>query len=262
MARAILVDGRPVASGEAAIAADDPGLLGQGVYESLRTYDGEPFAVDRHLERLVRGATALGIEVDRAVLAGEVAEAARAAGGARGAELTVRVVLTGGGRRVVDAGPLRLAASEVRAVTLPWRRLAGGPLEGVKAASTAATLVARRHVQAAGADDGIWVTLDGAVSEALAANVFAVVEGRPVTPPLADGALPGVTRGLLLELGAAERRLTVDELHGADEAFLASTSAPARPLLSLDGREIGGGRGGPLTREIAATFATRARALA
>ena len=176
-------------------------------------------------------------------------------------ELTVRLLVTAGGTRIVEALPLLRRSETVRAITLPWPRLADGPLVGVKAASTAAVAVARRHVAAAGADDGLWLTPDGRVSEALAANVFAVVDGRLVTPPLTDGALAGVTRSLLLDLGAEERTIGADELAGASEAFLSATSLPARALVELDGRPIGDGLPGPRTRELAATFADRARAL-
>jgi branched-chain amino acid aminotransferase len=261
MQRILLVDGRRVAPGEPAVAGDDPGLLGQGVYESLRTYEREPFAVARHLARLAAGLERLGIEVDPALVEEDLREAAAAGAAALPGELTLRVLVTARGTRIVEALPLIVRSPTVRAVTLPWPRAHGGPLVGVKAASTAATLVARRHVAAQGADDGIWLTEEGNVAEALAANVFAVLGGRLVTPPLTDGALAGVTRSFHLELGAVEHSLTREELAGATEAFLSATSLPARALVELDGRAIGGGRAGPVTGELAATFADRARAI-
>ncbi len=147
----------------------------------------------------------------------------------------------------------------MRAVVLPWRRLAHGPLEGIKAASTAQVRVARRHVASRAADDGLWLTPEDRVSEALAANVFAVVGGTLVTPPLSDGALAGVTRALILELfEAQERSLPLADLLAADEAFVSATSAPARSLVEVEGRPIGSGRPGPRTLEVAGSFAERA----
>ena len=259
MARVILVDGRPVEPGDPVIAADDPGLLGQGVYESLRTYDGRPFAVGRHLDRLLHGAATLGLDVERDRVEADLRHAATAAGG--DGELTIRIVVTGRGVRIVDAGPLVERSPTARLATLPWPRAVRSPLTGIKAASTASALVARRHVTDVGADEGLWLTEEGRVSEAIAANVFAVLGGRLVTPPLSDGPLAGVTRSLLLELGAEERSLPLAALAAADEAFLSASSLPARAVVELDGRPLGGGRPGPTTQRLAETFAAEASAL-
>jgi branched-chain amino acid aminotransferase len=82
-----------------------------------------------------------------------------------------------------------------------------------------------------------------------------------LTPPLGDGALAGVTRSLLVELGAGEQSLWLHDVLAADEAFLSATSLPARALVALDGRPIADGQPGPRTAELAASFAVRARAL-
>ena len=262
MATVTYVDGLQVQPDQPTIRPDDPGLFGIGVYEALRTYGGEPFAVSRHLERLADGAEALGIEADVEAIARDVALANRAclALGVTG-EQTLRVLLTGGGRRIVEAGPLVIKPPVARAVTLPWRRAPDGPLSGVKASSTAAVRVARRYVEEAEVDDGLWLTTEGMVSEALAANVFAVLGGRLVTPPLADGALPGVTRSLLLEMGAEERSFPAAALIAADEAFLAATSNPAQPLVEVNGRPLGDGTPGPVAQRVAERFSAQAAAL-
>jgi branched-chain amino acid aminotransferase len=255
----LVVDGRRVGPGEPAVAGDDAGLLGHGAYESLRTYDRRPFAVDRHLERLAHGLRLLGIDTDLRALRDELWSLADEAVAALDDELTIRIVVTATGTRVLEAMPLTRRPATVRAVVLPWRRLAHGPLEGIKAASTAQVRVARRHVAARAADDGLWLTPEDQVSEALAANVFAVVGGRLVTPPLSDGALAGVTRALVLELFEAEERsLSLAELLAAEEAFVAATSAPARALVEVEGQPIGDGRPGPRTLDVAGSFAQRA----
>ena len=104
MPEAILVNGRPVGADEPAVPALDPGLLGHGVYESIRTYGGVPFALDRHLERLAAGAAALDIACPVEELAAEVADAVARLG--HGGETRIRIVLTAGGTRVVSADPL------------------------------------------------------------------------------------------------------------------------------------------------------------
>lgn len=261
MSRVLLANGGQVEPGAPAVPADDPGLYGHGVYESLRTYDGEPFAVARHLRRLAAGLARLGLEADLGVVEQELRRAAALAREQVGGELTLRLLVTAGGTRIVEALPLLVRSPTARAVTLPWSRPADGPLAGVKVASTAAVLVARRFAAEHGADEAIWLTPQGHVSEAIAANVFCVLGGRLVTPPLADGALPGVTRALHLDLGAVEQPITLPELAAADEAFLSATSLPARALVAIDGQAIAGGEPGPVTRDLAATFVERAEEL-
>jgi len=246
----------------------DAGLLGHGVYESIRTYGGVPFALDRHLDRLADGAAALGIPCPRDALAREVPAAviARAATG----ETRIRLQLTAGGVRIVAADALpdrrRDRAEGLRACCLPWRRDPGGPTMGVKASSTAAVRVAQRWLADRGAEVGIWLTSAECVVEALAANVFAIVDGVLVTPPLADGPLGGVTREKLLAW-AAEDGLAVEErslpravLAGAHEAFVSATSEPVVPLVALDDAPLGAGRPGAVTRRLQELFEARARA--
>jgi branched-chain amino acid aminotransferase len=267
MPDAIIVDGRLVGEGAAAVRPLDPGLLGHGVYESIRTYDGVPFALGRHLDRLAQGALVLAIDCPTAELAAEVGEAVarlRTPGEAR-----IRIVLTAGGTRIVSADPLPDRSGErehgIAAVCLPWPRLPGGPTAGVKATSTAASRVGLAHARGKGADTGLWLTPDGNVSEALAANVFAVIDGELRTPPLSDGALSGVTRAELLEWAAAdgipvaERSLPRDVLAAAPEAFVSATSEPVVPLVWLDGAPVGEGTRGPLTHRLQALFERRAR---
>jgi branched-subunit amino acid aminotransferase/4-amino-4-deoxychorismate lyase len=126
--------------------------------------------------------------------------------------------------------------------------------------------VAQRWLEPSGAQTGIWVTPAGNVSEALAANVFAVIGGVLVTPPLSDGPLAGVTRGKLLSVAraegivAVERALPLQELRDADEAIVSATSEPVVPVVSLDGAPVADGVPGPVTRRLQEAFEHRARA--
>ena len=268
-----MVDGRQVSVDAPAVSPLDPGLLGHGVYESIRTYGQVPFAVERHVERLTSGAEALDVPCDGAAVAADVRAAAAALAPRldAGAEARIRVVVTAGGVRTVVADPLpdrsRDREQGLAAVTLPWPRDPAGPTAGVKATSTAAARVGSAYARKRGAATGLWLTPGGCVSEALAANVFAVLDGALVTPPLDDGALAGVTRALLLEwaadagLAVREESLPAARLAAADEAFVSATSEPVVPLMALDGVAIAGAAVGPVTRRLQALFDARARAL-
>jgi branched-chain amino acid aminotransferase len=263
----VLVDGADCDPAAPAVGPLDPGLLGHGVYESIRTYGGVPFGVTEHLGRLAHGAAALDIPCPVDDLAREVPEAVRL----RDAEdeSRIRVFLTAGGTRIViaDAIPDRRRDRDggLAAVILPWRRDPDGPTAGVKASSTAASRVGLRYALERQAATGIWVTPAGNVSEALAANVFAVVSGVVVTPPLSDGALAGVTRSKILRFAAeagiecVERSVSPADLAWAGEAFVSATSEPVVPLVQLDGRPVGDGSPGPVTRQLQELFDRRAR---
>ena len=263
----VLVDGADSEPSAPAVRPLDPGLLGHGVYESIRTYGGVPFGLDEHLERLAAGAAALVIPCPTDDLAREVPEAVRLRAAA--GETRIRVFLTAGGTRIVAADDLpdrrRDRDEGLAAVVLPWARDPAGPTAGVKASSTAASRVGLRYAIERDAATGIWVTPAGNVSEALAANVFAIVGGVVVTPPLSDGALAGVTRSKILrfareeDVECAERSLSVADLAGADEAFVSATSEPVVPLVLLDGAPIGAGTPGPLTGRLQEIFDRRAR---
>jgi len=263
----VLVDGVDRDPSAPAVAPLDPGLLGQGVYESIRTYDGVPFGLGEHLERLADGAAALAIPCPGEDLAREVPEAVqlREATG----ETRIRLFLTAGGTRIVvaDAIPDRRLDREegLAAVVLPWTRDPQGPTAGVKASSTAATRIGLRYATERRAATGIWLTPDGNVSEALAANVFCMLGDAVVTPPLSDGALAGVTRSKILRYAAddgircEERSFGAAQLAAAAEAFVSATSEPVVPLVRLDGSPIGHATPGPMTRRLQALFDRRAR---
>jgi branched-chain amino acid aminotransferase len=263
----VLVDGADRDPAAPAVDPLDPGLLGHGVYESIRTYDGIPFGVAEHLGRLADGAAALDIPCPVEDLAREVPGAVRLRDAAD--ESRIRVFLTAGGTRIViaDAIPDRRRDRDegLAAVILPWRRDPDGPTAGVKASSTAASRVGLRYALERQAATGIWVTPAGNVSEALAANVFAVIGDVVATPPLSDGALAGVTRSKILRFAAdegiecAERSFSPSDLAWSGEAFVSATSEPVVPLVRLDGQPVGDGSPGPVTRQLQKLFDRRAR---
>jgi branched-chain amino acid aminotransferase len=140
------------------------------------------------------------------------------------------------------------------AILSRWRRDQHGPLAGVKTISLADSVVALAEARDAGADEAIVLNLDGELCEATTANVFVVRDGVAATPPVGSGCLAGITREHVLTLGAVERTLSADDLRQADEVFLTSSTREVQPLVAIDGRPIGSGEAGPVTRRLASAY--------
>lgn len=257
--RFVWIDGRLCAAREATVPFLDRGAHdGEGLFETLRVYDGRPFAWDRHLERLVVSAAELGFPVapspsllERAL--GEVLEANRLR------EAAARITVTRGtpGRRPTQAGvwveaePIEARlwrGTRARAARVVFSRplFEPGSIGRHKTVSRLAYHLAREEARAARADEALLVSTSGELLEGAVSNVFAVFAGRVVTPPLALGILPGITRAIVLELcasfglPAAEARVRADALAEADELFLTNSVQEIVPVRDLDGRRLPG----------------------
>lgn len=278
----IWLDGRLVDADGPHINVTDRGFqLGDGVFETARARRGVVIELDEHLERLRQGCLSLGLNLTvsddqlvdgiAALLAVEGLGGANEPAGDAAIRITVsrgplerRGLLPAGFQDLVatvaiQAWPYAPAAAEllergVRAITSTIRRDPGSPLSGVKTTSRADYVFARLEAARAGADDALFLTLDGRLSEATAANLFVVAGQTLATPPLSAAILAGTTRTWLiaqaerLGLALAEVDLRPAELLAADEAFLTGSVAGIVPLVSLDGRPIGKGVPGPRTR--------------
>ncbi len=278
----IWLDGRLVDADGPHINVTDRGFqLGDGVFETARARRGVVIELDEHLERLRQGCLSLGLNLTvsddqlvdgiAALLAVEGLGGANELAGDAAIRITVsrgplerRGLLPAGFQDLVatvaiQAWPYAPAAAEllergVRAITSTIRRDPGSPLSGVKTTSRADYVFARLEAARAGADDALFLTLDGRLSEATAANLFVVAGQTLATPPLSAAILAGTTRTWLiaqaerLGLALAEVDLRPAELLAADEAFLTGSVAGIVPLVSLDGRPIGKGVPGPRTR--------------
>lgn len=256
----ILVDAE-----RATIAASDRGFtLGDGVFETIKALGGHALRLEGHWARLEQGARLLRLPLplDRAGLENAVAQVL-AANGLDDAALRL-TISRGPGQRgllppvpctptvLLSAGPLPPALGPARAVIArEVRRNAHSPLARVKALSYLDNILARLEAQERGADDALLLNTEGRLAESTIANLFAVLaDGTLVTPPVAEGALPGVRRAALLaELGAEERPLPPEALADAREAFL-SNALSIRPLVAVDGRAIADGTPGDLTRRL------------
>jgi branched-chain amino acid aminotransferase len=248
----------------------DHGLVvGDGVFETLRVYGGVPFAWTRHLDRLQSSAMGLGLVAPAADELRAAADAVLTANALTEARL--RITVTGGpappGSRRAPVPPtvivipfeIEPAAPAGSVMIVPWTRNEGGALAGLKTISYAENVRALAYVEERGASEAIFANTKGNLCEATGSNVFLVLDGACCTPPLAAGCLNGVTRQLLLQLGAEigipieERDVPVGALRDADEAFVSSTVREVQAIAEVDGRPLPAVPG-PVTSRLAAAF--------
>ena len=230
------VDGRIGPTAEATVPMKDDGLYrGDGAFEVIRLYDGRPFALAEHVDRLQRSAAAIELEFDRAALEREIEALLAEAGGPDG---QLRLIVTRGGRRIAAIEPLPAHAETLALATVTYSPTV--ILNGVKSLSYAANMQSTRLAKAQGADEAVLVQPDGTVLEPPTSSIFWVsAEGGLRTPSLELGVLESITRDRLVkalhvEVGAWQ----VDDLRGAHEAFLASTTREIQAVAAIDGRAL------------------------
>jgi len=246
------VDGRITPTAEATIGLKDDGLYrGDGAFEVIRLYGGKPFALVDHLERLGRSGAAIELSFDRGALEREIDALLAEAGPVEG---QLRLIVTRGGRRIAATEPIPPHPETVGLVTVTYCPTV--ILNGVKSLSYAANMQATRIAKAKGADEAVLVRPDGTVLEPPTSSVFWVSpEGQLRTPALTDGVLESITRDRMVKaLQVEEGSWHVDELRGATEAFLASTTREIQAVASVDGNPFPAAPG-PRTREAQDAFA-------
>ena len=279
----VWVDGRVQPAGAAHLSVFDRGFqLGDGVFETLRVRSGHPTELTEHLARLRSSAGGLGIELPpelEQTLAGAIADLLRAEDldGPAG-DASLRITVSRGSIHArgllppdepvsptiavqawpVTPPPARHIERGLALIASAVRRDPANPLAALKTTSRADSVFARLEARRAGADDALFLTIEGHLSEATTANVFLVrSRGGTVelaTPSLGCAILPGTTRSWLLAWAArvglqpVEARLRPDDLAAADEAFLSSSVAGILPVTRFDGAPIGDGTPGPWTR--------------
>lgn len=275
----IWLDGEWCDRGTAMISVYDHGLLyGDGVFEGIRVYSGKIFRLEDHLNRLYDSAKAiwLSIPMDRKELADVTREAVSRSGIA---EAYVRHIIT---RGVGDLGldPRKCPKASVIIIVDTIKLWPEQVYETGLTVITAGTPIPQReslsprvkslnylpHIMAkvegiqAGADEVLMLDSSGAVAEGSGQNVFVVKNGRISTPPPHAGILKGVTRQVVMELAEAaghhvdETMLNRYDLYTADEAFFTGTASEIVGIRQLDGRVIGNGKSGPVTRDLRSRF--------
>ncbi len=260
--RYVLHNGRVREAAGASLFPGQLGLLsGWGVFSTLRAMDGELFAWERHWARMSRDARLLNVEMppDANAVERDLIRLIES-NGAPDCTLRLVVVRNGGGLwegpssgrssdTIALTAPLKRWGESVRLCIQPHGRYAAGDFTRVKMLSWAGNLRWAERAQEQGFDEAILLNEFGRVAECTSANVFAVFGHRVFTPPLSDGCLPGITREVLLEeiheknIEVIERSLSMEELHSADDVFIASTTRGLLRVREIDGRGVPGGTG-------------------
>jgi len=268
-------------------------LYGEGVYETLRTYNGQPFLFDRHMQRLRRSADmlALSVPLTDAQIDARFRETMRAAGLGDGPdgerlEAYLRVLVTRGvGELSYDPAvtpspsivvivkpheqpPPEVYEQGVGVALVPIVRNHPGSVSPlIKSNNLLNNALAMQEAFRRGGYEGVMRNYRGELAECTQSNLFVVKNQTALTPNVDSGLLPGITRGFLFEVGASlgivvrEAVLHDEDLFGADEAFLTSTTREVVPIVRVDDRKIGSGRPGPVTQALLQGYRKRAQEL-
>jgi branched-chain amino acid aminotransferase len=258
---AFSINGMPCDQRDAKVSVMDHGFLyGDGVFEGLRFYKRKVLLLSEHLNRLKASADALSMTLPMSL--GEIRAAIYQTVEATGLEDGyLRVVVTRGegplgvdpthcreGQLIIIADELSLVDLDVRTagaklIIAGTRRLAGDQLDSrIKSLNYLNNIMARLEANAAGADEAVVLNQSGFVAEGTADNIFVVQSGTLATPPVTDGALDGITRGMIMELASdngipvKECSLTTYDLYTSDECFLTGTGAELIPVREISGR--------------------------
>jgi branched-chain amino acid aminotransferase len=275
----IFIDGKFYNEREAKISVFDHGFLyGDGVFEGIRAYNGRVFKLKEHIDRLFYSAKAILLEIpmSHAKLCEAVIQACRVNKVRDG---YIRLVVTRGvgtlglnpksckkPSTVIIAGKIQVYPPEVYAhgidiVTVPTTRNLHSALNpAIKSLNYLNNILAKIEANNAGCQNGLMLNAEGFVSECTVDNVFIIKNSDVFTPPLSAGALYGITRQTVIELAGqnglkvTEPNLTRYDLYNADECFLTGTGAEIMPVIKIDGRVIGTGKPGNLTRKLVGEY--------
>ena len=284
------VNGRVADQEHASISVFDHGFLyGEGVYETLRTYNGQPFLFNRHMQRMRKsaGMLALDVPLSDAQIDARFRETMRAAGlGEAGREAYIRILVTRGvGELTYDPAACPSPSTVIivkpnvapskeafeRGVTVALvpivRNHPGSVNPLIKSNNLLNNALAMQEAFRRGGYEGIMRNYRGELAECTQSNLFIVKNGVALTPPLDAGLLPGITRAFLFEVGkevgisVREAVLRDEDLFGADESFLTSTTREVVPIVRVDERTIGSGVPGPVARALLDGYRRKAQEL-
>ncbi|MBX9790732.1 MAG: branched-chain-amino-acid transaminase [Pirellulales bacterium] len=284
MSLKVYINGRLVDKDDAKVSVYDHGLLyGDGVFEGLRSYGGRVFRLERHLDRLYESARAIWLEIP--IKPAELAKAVNDTLRANALEdAYIRLVVTrGAGSLGLDPNrtsdpqviiitdkitlyPAELYERGLEIVTASTIRNHPAALSPrIKSLNYLNNILAKIEGLQAGCIEALMLNTKGEVAECTGDNIFLVRDGVLLTPPLDAGILEGITRDAVIELAheagveVREIPLTKHDVYVADECFLTGTAAEVIPVVKVDGRSIGPGVPGPLTRDLRERFHKLAR---
>jgi branched-chain amino acid aminotransferase len=275
----IYIDGEFYDKENAKISVFDHGLLyGDGVFEGIRFYNGRVFRLEEHIDRLFDSARAIALNIglEKPAVIEATLETIRQNKLQDG---YIRLVVTRGvgdlglnpmlcpkASMIIIASKITLYSAEkyqngLEVVTCATRRIPHGALSPmVKSLNYLNNVMAKIEAQNAGAGEGLMLNEQGFVSECTGDNIFIIKNGVIFTPPIAAGALAGVTRSVVFDLAAEfgipirEPMMTRYDIFTADECFLTGTAAEVIPAVKLDTRLIGDGKPGPITQRLIGRF--------
>ena len=271
----VFVDGKFVDKKKAVVSVFDHGLLyGDGVFEGIRAYNGRVFKLSEHVDRLFYSAKAILLKIPMSHRA--ICEAVRAA--CKRNKIRdgyIRLVVTRGAgtlgldpnrcsnpQVIIIADKIQLYPETfykkgLEIVTVPTTRNHTNAVNpAIKSLNYLNNILAKIEAINAGCVEAIMLNSQGFVAECTGDNVFMLKGGELLTPPLAAGALYGITRSVAIELAeslgikAKEPNLTRYDLYNADEVFITGTAAEVVPVVKIDGRQIGSGKPGKLTKKL------------
>ena len=275
----IWIDGEWHTKESGKVSVFDHGLLyGDGVFEGIRVYGGKVFKLQEHLDRLYDCAHAvlLTVPIAKAAFGAVIEEAVKRSGLT---EAYIRPIIS---RGVGDLGvdprkcptPTMIVIVDAISMWSPERYeqglaviTAGTPIPHreslsprVKSLNYLSHCMAKLEANVAGADEALMLDSSGHVAEGTGQNIFVVKKGELRTPPIYAGILAGVTRAVVMQLAVEaghsvkEEMLNRFDVYTADESFLTGTASEIAPIRSYDGRSIGTGKAGPITRDLMARF--------
>jgi branched-chain amino acid aminotransferase len=275
----VYVDGKLFSERDAKISVFDHGLLyGDGIFEGIRAYNGRVFKLKEHIDRLFYSAKAilLNVPMSRAALTKAVVETCR---GNKVRDGYIRLVVTRGigtlglnpnrcknPSVIIIAGKIQLYPEELyqrgmEIVTVPTTRNHHNAVNpAIKSLNYLNNILAKIEANNAGCEEAVMLNSEGFVAECTGDNIFIVKGNQLLTPPLSAGALYGITRQTVLDLAVdngleiGEPTLTRYDLFNADECFLTGTGAEIVPVVKIDGRAIGNGKPGRVTRKLVAEY--------
>ncbi|MSR67085.1 MAG: branched-chain-amino-acid transaminase [Pedosphaera sp.] len=275
----IYIDGKYYSERDAKISVFDHGLLyGDGVFEGIRLYHGRVFKLKEHVDRLFYSAKALLLKIplSHEAIRQAVLETCRQN---RLRDGYIRLVVTRGVGTlglnpnrckrpsiIIIAGTIQLYPVEMykkgmAIVTVATtRNIVNAVNPAIKSLNYLNNILAKIEANIAGVEEAIMLNQEGFVAECTGDNIFIIKGDQLLTPPLSAGALYGITRGVVMELGVklglkvAETNLTRYDVYNGDECFLTGTGAEVVPVVSVDGRQIGTGKPGRWTRRFIADY--------
>ncbi len=271
----VYIDGKYYDERNARISVFDHGLLyGDGIFEGIRAYNGRVFKLKEHIDRLFYSAKAILLNIPMSH--GEVMKAV--VGACRRNRIRdgyIRLVVTRGAGTlglnpnrcknpsvIIIAGkiqlyPPALYEKGMEIITVPTvRNLHSALNPAIKSLNYLNNILAKIEANNAGCEEAILCNAEGFVSECTGDNLFIIKQGQVLTPPLSAGALYGITRQVVLDLAreaglqTGEPNLTRYDCFNADECFLTGSGAELVPVVKIDGRVIGTGVPGPITRDL------------